>query len=68
MRVHIPIPQRMAPLPDLPRTGYVPEPQVAESDYLGLMHYCALWKEGTHYGWQRIEPYSGRVILTNLCN
>jgi len=48
------------PTPDLPRTGYVPEPQPAESDYIGLMHYCALWKEGTHYGWKRIEPWPGR--------
>lgn len=48
------------PMPDLPRTGYVPEPRPAESDYIGLMHYCALWKEGTHYGWQRIEPWPGR--------
>lgn len=45
------------PMPDLPRTGYVPEPQTAETDYLGLMHYCALWKEGTHYGWKLIEPW-----------
>jgi len=48
------------PMPDLPRTGYVPEPQPAKSDYIGLMHYCALWKEGTHYGWKRIEPWPGR--------
>ncbi len=48
------------PLPDLPRTGYVPEPQPAQSDYIGLMHYCALWKEGTHYGWKLIEPWPGR--------
>ncbi len=46
-------------MPDVPRTGYVPEPQPAESDYIGLMHYCALWKEGTHYGWKLIEPYPG---------
>ena len=48
------------PMPDLPRTGYVPEPRPAKSDYIGLMHYCALWKEGTHYGWKLIEPYPGR--------
>jgi len=47
------------PMPDRPRTGYVPEPQPAETDYIGLMHYCALWKEGTHYGWKLIEPYPG---------
>ena len=48
------------PIPDVPRTGYVPEPRAAKSDYIGLMHYCALWKEGTHYGWKRIEPWPGR--------
>lgn len=47
-------------LPSLPRTGYVPVPQPAKTDYLGLMHYCALWKEGTHYGWGRIEPWPDR--------
>ena len=48
------------PMPDLPRTGYVPAPQPATTDYIGLMHYCALWKEGTHYGWKQIEPWPGR--------
>ena len=48
------------PLPDLERTGYVPVPRPAKTDYIGLMHYCALWKEGTHYGWERIEPWPGR--------
>lgn len=48
------------PVPDLPRTGYVPAPQPAKTDYIGLMHYCALWKEGTHYGWKLIEPWPGR--------
>lgn len=46
--------------PDLGRTAYVPEPRPATTDYLNLMHYCALWKEGTHYGWKRIEPWPGR--------
>lgn len=45
------------PLPDLPLTDYVPKPQPAETDYVNLMHYCALWKEGTHWGWKRIEPW-----------
>lgn len=47
-------------LPELPRTNYVPEPVPARTDYVGLMHYCALWKEGTHQGWKRIEPWPGR--------
>jgi hypothetical protein len=45
---------------NLPHTGYVPEPTPATTDYIGLMHYCALWKEGTHYGWGRIEPWPER--------
>ncbi len=45
------------PLPDLPATDYVPEPRPAKTDFINLMHYCALWKEGTHYGWKRIEPW-----------
>lgn len=48
------------PLPDLPKAEYVPEPRPACTDYIGLMHYCALWKEGSHYGWKRIEPWPGR--------
>jgi hypothetical protein len=42
------------------RTDYVPVPRPAETDYLMLMHYCPLWKEGTHYGWERIEPWPER--------
>ena len=45
---------------NLPHTGYVPAPMPATTDYTGLMHYCALWKEGTHYGWGRIEPWPER--------
>ena len=47
-------------LPDLPRTDYVPAPRIATTEYLNLMHYCALWKEGTHYGWKLIEPWPSR--------
>ena len=54
------LPLVFEPTPDIPRTGYVPEPQPAVTDYIGLMHYCALWKEGTHYGWKQIEPWPGR--------
>ncbi|MCK5805200.1 MAG: glycoside hydrolase family 99-like domain-containing protein [Lentisphaeria bacterium] len=48
------------PLPLLPLGVGLPKPIPAQSDYTGLMHYCALWKEGTHYGWKRIEPWPGR--------
>ncbi len=43
-----------------PPADYVPVPKPAKSDYLLLMHYCALWKDGTHYGWNRIENYPER--------
>jgi len=48
---------KVEPWPDVPKTGYVPKPQPAKTDYISLMHYCALWKEGTHWGWKRIEPW-----------
>jgi hypothetical protein len=48
------------PWPEVPRTGYVPVPQPAKTAYVNLMHYCALWKEGTHWGWKRIEPWPER--------
>ncbi|MCC7491492.1 MAG: glycoside hydrolase family 99-like domain-containing protein [Fimbriimonadaceae bacterium] len=48
-----------APLAGPPAT-YVPAPKPVPSDFLTLMHYCPLWKEGTHYGWQRIEPWPER--------
>lgn len=44
----------------LPLADYVPPPQPVQSDYLTLMHYCPLWKEGTHYGWGQIEPWPER--------
>ena len=45
---------------DLPPADYVPEPQPVTSPYLMLMHYCPLWKEGTHYGWEKIESWPER--------
>ncbi len=42
------------------KASYVPRPEPVEPDYLTLMHYCPLWKQGTHYGWQRIEPWPER--------
>ena len=43
-----------------PKTAYVPPPSPAKSKYLALMHYCPLWKVGTHYGWERIESWPER--------
>jgi hypothetical protein len=48
------------PPPRLPPADYVPPPRPVRSKYLMLMHYCPLWKEGTHYGWGKIEPWPER--------
>lgn len=48
------------PPTSLPRASYVPRPKPARSPYLMLMHYCPLWKAGTHYGWERIEDWPER--------
>lgn len=45
---------------DLPKASYVPEPIPVKPSILTLMHYCPLWKEGTHYGWEKIEPWPER--------
>ena len=54
------IPVEFEPPADVPAASYVPRPTPAESERLLLMHYCPLWKAGTHYGWQRIEPWPER--------
>jgi len=51
---------RFTPALNLPAADYVPEPRPVASPYLTLMHYCPLWKEGTHYGWEKIEPWPER--------
>ncbi|MBM3500822.1 MAG: hypothetical protein FJX74_19350, partial [Armatimonadetes bacterium] len=51
---------RFTPPLNLPPADYVPEPRPAASPYLTLMHYCPLWKEGTHYGWEKIEGWPER--------
>ena len=51
---------RFEPDLHLPEADYVPRPQPAESDYMTLMHYCPLWKFGTHYGWNKIELWPER--------
>ncbi len=55
-----PLAVRFTAPPALPRADYVPEPIPAQPDVLTLMHYCPLWKEGTHYGWGKIEPWPER--------
>ena len=44
----------------LPKAAYVPRPKPAKTDYRIWMHYCPLWKFGTHYGWNKIELWPGR--------
>ncbi|OIO99006.1 MAG: hypothetical protein AUJ96_20220 [Armatimonadetes bacterium CG2_30_66_41] len=51
---------RFEPPCGLPTAAYVPPPTPAKSTYLTLMHYCPLWKAGTHYGWEKIEPWPER--------
>ena len=48
-----------APLPE----DYVPEPVVPkkQGEYLVGMQSCNLWKEGSHYGWDWINPYEERI-------
>ncbi|MCD9024926.1 stalk domain-containing protein [Cohnella silvisoli] len=42
----------------------VPAPILPDdSDYEIGMQSCSLWREGTHYGWDRINPYPNRVPL-----
>ena len=48
--------------------SYVPVPIPAKTKYTLLTHYCALWKEGTHYGWKKIEPYPERQPLLGWYN
>lgn len=48
------------PMPNLRRASYVPLPRPAKSRYTILMHYCPLWKFGTHYGWGKIELWPER--------
>jgi hypothetical protein len=43
--------------------GYVPEPQVPQSNYLIGMNYFPGWKWGTHRGWKDIEAYPDRTPL-----
>jgi len=45
------------------RGKYVPEPRPAATDYLVGAHYFPGWKQGTHWGWQKIEPFPDRKPL-----
>ena len=45
------------------QTHYVPEPRPVTSDYLVGVHYFSGWKQGTHFGWQKVEPHPERKPL-----
>jgi hypothetical protein len=38
----------------------IPAPQEAKTQYLIGVHYFPGWKQGTHLGWQKIEPFPDR--------
>lgn len=49
------------PLP----ADYVPEPEPVESEGADLaMLMYSMWREGIHYGWDRISPYENRKPYT----
>lgn len=46
------------PLPE----DYVPEPKTPEhGEYLVGMQSCNMWKEGSHFGWDWINPFEDRL-------
>ncbi len=40
--------------------NYVPEPRPAKTDYLVGVNYFPGWKQGDHFGWEKIEPWPER--------
>jgi len=42
------------------KDSYVPEPKPVKSKYLIGINYFPGWKQGTHYGWEKIEPFPER--------
>jgi hypothetical protein len=42
---------------------YVPEPKIVQTPYLIGAFYFPGWKEGTHYGWEKITPFPERKPL-----
>ncbi len=53
----------------LPKADYVPPPQPVDTGpYQIWTHYCPLWKQGTHYGWQLIEPWPERKPVLSFYN
>lgn len=60
---------RLAPGLAPTRAAYVPPPVPLDTGpYTLWTHYCPLWKEGTHYGWKRIEPWPQRKPVLGWYN
>ncbi len=49
-----------APAMKATKADYVPPPVPAKTTYLVGVVYFPGWKQGTHYGWQRIVPFPER--------
>jgi hypothetical protein len=54
--------------PHAAKADYVPVPVPAKTKYKLWTHYCALWKAGTHWGWQKIEPWPERKPVIGWYN
>jgi hypothetical protein len=54
--------------PHLEQAAYVPVPVPAKTKYTLWTHYCPLWKAGTHWGWQKIEPWPERKPVLGWYN
>lgn len=51
------------------KADYAPKPVPADTGkYTLWMHYCPLWKAGTHYGWKKIEPWPERKPVIGWYN
>lgn len=50
------------------KASYVPVPVPAKTKYTLWTHYCPLWKEGTHTGWNKIEPWPERKPVLGWYN
>lgn len=60
---------RFSPAMAVSRSDYVPVPVPAKmGKYQVWTHYCPLWKQGTHMGWGKIEPYPERKPVLGWYN
>lgn len=54
--------------PHLEKAAYVPPPIPAKTKYSLWTHYCPLWKQHTHLGWAKIEPWPEREPVLGWYN